>query len=130
MPTTVAFNRTHTRELLPIMNITRNGPFTFRLFSDNQFIDFSKTWLFLKTSIQKKGANDVWENSNPTSENDQHIGVIQNYASSFIKQLKITINSTNVFDSDVLYPWKAYISKTWIKKSCKNVDKKVLQKRG
>jgi len=110
MPTTVAFNRTHTRELLPIMNITRNGPFTFRLFSDNQFIDFSKTWLFLKTSIQKKGANDVWENPDPASVNDQHVGVIQNYASSFIKQLKITINSTNVFDSDVLYPWRAYIS--------------------
>ncbi|HEX4851518.1 MAG TPA: hypothetical protein VFV08_11960, partial [Puia sp.] len=109
LPTTVAFNRTHTRELLPIMTVTRNGPFTFRLFSDNQFVDFSKTWFFLRTSLEKKDG-DKWVKTLETNQSDNHVGVIQNYTSSFINRLKVSINSTNVFDSDVLYPWRAYIS--------------------
>ena len=36
--------------------------------------------------------------------------MIQNFASSFIKQLKVTINSTLVFDSGNLYPYRAYIA--------------------
>ena len=29
LPTTVAFNQTYIRELLPLMKITREGPYTF-----------------------------------------------------------------------------------------------------
>lgn len=38
------------------------------------------------------------------------MNVIQNFPSSFIKQLKVTINSTQVFDSGNLYPYRAYIA--------------------
>ena len=54
LPTTVAFNQTYVRELLALTTVTRDGPFTFRLFSDSKFIDFSKTWLYFKYQIEKK----------------------------------------------------------------------------
>ena len=53
LPTTVAFNQTYIRELLPLMTVTREGPYTFRLFSDTKFIDFTKTWFFMKYQIER-----------------------------------------------------------------------------
>jgi len=48
-PTTVAFNKSTLRELLPITSLDNNGPYCFRIFSDNQFIDLSRTWFYLET---------------------------------------------------------------------------------
>ena len=109
LPTTVAFNQTYVRELLPLMTVTRDGPFTFRLFSDSKFIDFSKTWLYFKYQIEKKDAGK-WIALDNADIKDKNVNVIQNFASSFIKQLKVTINSTLIFDSGNLYPYRAYIT--------------------
>ena len=114
LPTTVAFNQTYIRELLPLMTVTREGPYTFRLFSDTKFIDFTKTWFFIKYQIERKEGNDwVALGSGNDAEQklkDSYMSVIQNFASSFIKQLKVTINSTLVFDSGNLYPYRSYIA--------------------
>lgn len=108
LPTSVAFNRTHVRELLPLTTVTRDGPYTFRLFSDSQFIDFSKTWFYLKSSIEKKVDNE-WVEIGDTDD-DQHTGVIQNYGQSFIKQLKISVNGTDIFNSGATYSYRSYIA--------------------
>ena len=113
LPTTVAFNQTYIRELLPLMTVTREGPYTFRLFSDTKFIDFTKTWFFMKYQIERKDGNNwVALNTGDAEQKlkDSSVNVIQNFASSFIKQLKVTINSTLVFDSGNLYPYRAYIA--------------------
>lgn len=54
LPTTIAFNQTYVRELLPLMTVTREGHYTFRLFSDTRFIDFTKTLFFIKYQIERK----------------------------------------------------------------------------
>ena len=110
LPTNVAYNRTFVRELLPIMTVTREGPYTFRLFSDSLFVDFSKTWFYLKSSMEKMDANGRWVKLSNDEDDDKYAGVIQNYTHSFIKQLKLTINGTKVFNSGVLYPWRSYIA--------------------
>ena len=110
LPTSVAFNRTHVRELLPLMTVTREGPYTFRLFSDSQFVDFSHTWFYLVSSIEKYDeANNRWIPIANTAD-DRNTGVIQNYASSFIRQLNILINGVEVFNSDITYAWRAYVA--------------------
>ena len=110
LPTSVAFNRTHIRELLPLMTITREGPYTFRLFSDSQFIDFRHTWFYLISSIEKYDeGNNSWIPISNTND-DKNTGVIQNYGSSFIKQLNININGIEVFNSDITYAWRSYIA--------------------
>jgi len=110
LPTSVAFNRTQIRELLPLMTVTRDGPYTFRLFSDSQFINLSKPWFYLVSSLEKyDNANKTWGPLTDTAD-DKNTGVIQNYGSSFIKQLKVSINGIDVFNSGVLYPWRSYIA--------------------
>ena len=36
------------------MTVTREGHYTFRLFSDTRFIDFTKTLFFIKYQIERK----------------------------------------------------------------------------
>jgi ribonucleoside-diphosphate reductase beta chain len=109
-PTSVAFNKTILKEILPLMTVTRDGPYTFRLFSDSQFVDLSRTWFYLVTSLEKKDANGTWTAIDDTTDDDKRVGVINNFGSSFIKQLKININGVDVFNSGVLYAWRSYIS--------------------
>ena len=54
LPTTIAFNQTYVRELLSLMTVTREGHYTFRLFSDTRFIDFTKTLFVIKYQIERK----------------------------------------------------------------------------
>jgi hypothetical protein len=112
-PTSVAFNKTTQRELLPLMTVTREGPFTFRLFSDSQFIDLSRTWFYLVSSLEKKDTTTgTWVPIANTND-DKNTGVINNFGSSFIKQLKVSINGTDVFNSGILYAWRAYVSQEY-----------------
>lgn len=114
LPTNVAFNRTYLREYNPLQIISRDGPFNYRMFSDSQFIDFSRIWFYLETSLEKREPNTGnWVDLGSTmpSDDDKHVGPIQNFGSSFIKQLKITINGIEVFNSGPLYAYRDYISK-------------------
>ena len=53
LPTAIAFNRSQVRELLPITALDNQGPYVFRIFSDNQFIDLTRTWFYFETCIEK-----------------------------------------------------------------------------
>ena len=56
--TSIAFNKSAVRELQPITALDDTGPYTFRIFSDNQFIDLTRTFLYLQTKIQKKEGDE------------------------------------------------------------------------
>lgn len=102
-PTQVSINRTHLKEILPL-NSTNESPFEFRLFSDSNFIDLSKTYLYLKLSIQKNGQNG-WV----AIEDADQIAPVQSIGTSFIKQMRVSISGNEIFDSSNLYPYLAYI---------------------
>jgi hypothetical protein len=57
-PSIVSYNKTYQKELLPLNTITRDGPYTFRLYSDSNFINLSRTYMQLKISIEKKSGGD------------------------------------------------------------------------
>ena len=108
-PTAIAFNKTSVRELIPISTITQQGPYVFRIFPDNQFIDLSRTWMYLVTKLEKREANGTWVPLSNTTDDDKHTGVINNFGNSFIKQLKISINNVECSDSGTLYAYRSYI---------------------
>jgi hypothetical protein len=109
-PSIVSYNKTYQKELLPLNTITRDGPYTFRLYSDSNFIDLSRTYMQLKVSIEKKLGGD-WVPIADENDDDKNTSIIQNFNQSFIKQLKISINSVEVYNSTVLYPFLCYINR-------------------
>ncbi|KAL3085526.1 hypothetical protein niasHS_006974 [Heterodera schachtii] len=108
-PTNVAINKTSVRELLPLSALNQTGPYLFRLFSDSQYCDLSKTYMYLLTSIERKNAAGEWVPTDDAIEEDRHVGVIQNFGSSFIRSLKVNISGVEVFDSSIYYHYRAYI---------------------
>ena len=114
-PSIAAYNKTQVRELLPLTSIERNGPFTFRLFSDSNFIDFSRTYISLTVSITKRAEDGATYEKLAATEDDKNISVVQNFNLSFIRQLKILINSVQAYDSGVFYPFLRYVEKEFFR---------------
>ncbi|KAL3092818.1 hypothetical protein niasHS_005242 [Heterodera schachtii] len=103
------WTKTSVRELLPLSALNQTGPYLFRLFSDSQYCDLSKTYMYLLTSIERKNAAGEWVPTDDAIEEDRHVGVIQNFGSSFIRSLKVNISGVEVFDSSIYYHYRAYI---------------------
>ena len=108
-PSVVSYNKTFVKELLPLNTLTREGPYHFRLYSDSSFCDLSRTYIQLILSLEKKSDGD-WIPISDTND-DKNTALIQNFGLSFIRQLKIAINSIEVYNSTELYPFLAYINR-------------------
>ncbi|KAL3115606.1 hypothetical protein niasHT_011955 [Heterodera trifolii] len=67
-----AINKTSVREVLPLSALNQTGPYLFRLFSDSQYCDLSKTYMYLLTSIERKNAAGEWVPTDDTIEEDRH----------------------------------------------------------
>lgn len=105
-PTNVSIHKSQIRELLPL-NSVDTSPYEFRVFSDNQWMDLSKTYLYLELELQKqKEGEDEWTKLDAA---DTDVGFKQAVGQSFISQLTMSINSTDVYDSTKLYPYLSYI---------------------
>ena len=107
--TSIAFNKSVVRELQPITALDDNGPYTFRIFSDNQFLDLTRTYLYLESKLQKKNDDGDWEAIGNAGA-DASVSVVQNYGNSFIKRLDIKINGTEIFSSGTNYAYRAYLN--------------------
>lgn len=103
-PTNVAINKSTIRELLPV-NSNQESPHEFRYFLDNQWVDLSKTFLYLQVGIEKQSGTSYV----PIDAMDTNIALVQSFATSFVRQLKIYINSVEVYDSTTLNPYLCYI---------------------
>jgi hypothetical protein len=108
-PTSVAFNKATVRELLPITALDNNGPYCFRIFSDNQFIDLSRVWFYLETCIEKQTDAGSWIKISNTT-NDKNTSVCNNFGNSFIKRLDIKVNGKEIFNSGTNYAYRAFIN--------------------
>lgn len=105
-PTNVSIHSSQVREILP-MNPVDTSPYEFRIHSDNQWLDLSKTYLYIQLKVEKKTPDAVeWS---PLDDTDTHVAAKQAMASNFINQLKMTVNGTEVYDSTKLYPYLSYI---------------------
>ena len=102
-PTNVAINSRAYREYLTLNPLT-SKPYHFKIHSSSSFIDLSKAYIFTEMRIVKEG-ND----GNLTIlEADENVAPIQMIGSTFIKNLKISINNQEIFDANSLYSYKSY----------------------
>ncbi|KAL3096378.1 hypothetical protein niasHS_004344 [Heterodera schachtii] len=106
-PTNVSVSRSFFRELLPLSTISQEGPYLFRMFNDNLWADMSRVYLFLELSIQKEDAGGRWV---PIEAADQLVGPVQCIGQTFVQQLKVEVQNTELYDSGTLYPYKAYLT--------------------
>lgn len=102
--TNVSVNRGSYREFLPIATVTNDGPYTIRIHADNQWIDTSKCYFYLVASIQKY-QNDEWK----ALENADNVSVCNNFALSFIRNLKMDLNGVEFYDSNNLAAYRSYL---------------------
>ncbi|KAL3067814.1 hypothetical protein niasHS_016780 [Heterodera schachtii] len=79
------------------------------LSQDSQYCDLSKTYMYLLTSIERKNGAGEWVPTDDAIEQDKHVGVIQNFGSSFVRSLKVNVSGVEVFDSSIYYHYRAYI---------------------
>jgi len=108
-PTNVSVNRSFFREILPLSTVTQDGPFLFRLFSDNLWTDLSRIYLHLELSIEKLDPlTNKWVAIE--EDTDTHIAPIQMIGSTFIQQLIVSVGTTEVYNSGILYPYRSYIT--------------------
>lgn len=107
-PTNASIVKSTLREILPLNAIDdpNTERYEFRIFSDNQWLDLSRTYLYLQLQLQKKvGANWV----NIDADTDKPVAACQTLGQSFIKQLRVSIAGTEVYDSTQLYPYLCYM---------------------
>lgn len=102
-PTNISVVKSQIKEVLPL-NTIDELPYEFRVFSDHLWIDLSQTTLHLDLSIEKK-ENDIWVKSLDTDS----VCFIQSIAQSFVRQIRMHINGTEVFDSSDMYPYLCYV---------------------
>jgi hypothetical protein len=108
-PTNVSVRRSFVREILPLSTISQEGPFLFRLFSDNLWTDLSRIYLQLELSVQKYNTTDnSWVSV--STANDNQLAPLQMLGSTFIQQLIVSVGTTEVYNSGTLYPYKAYMT--------------------
>jgi hypothetical protein len=100
-PTQVSINRSYYKEILALSSSTES-PHEFKIFSDSQFLDLNKVFLYLKVSIQKLTTD--WVNIAATDE----CAPVQSFGTSFIKQLRLNINGNDVTDINQ-YHYLTYI---------------------
>ncbi|KAL3099594.1 hypothetical protein niasHS_003049 [Heterodera schachtii] len=95
------------KSLLPLVTITQESPYLFRLYSDNLWCDLSRIYLHLELSIEKN-KDDNWVEI--SSVDEPLVGAIQGVGQTFTQQLKVSVGSTEIYDSGNLYPYKTYLT--------------------
>jgi hypothetical protein len=107
-PTNSSVLKASTREILPLNSIDdpKTDRFEFRVFSDSQWLDLSRTYVYLQLQLQKKNGQN-WVNIDP--QVDQNVATCQTLGQSFFKQLRVAIAGTEVYDSTQHYPYLCYL---------------------
>lgn len=103
-PTNVAFSDHHWRQYLTL-NPVNTPPYHFKVHSSSSFLDLTKT--FLVTQMRIWALND--QGAKAAIPPNANVAPIQMIGSTFIKNLKISINNQEVYDSNSLYAYKAYL---------------------
>uniref|UniRef100_A0A7E4ZQB0 BACON domain-containing protein n=1 Tax=Panagrellus redivivus TaxID=6233 RepID=A0A7E4ZQB0_PANRE len=103
-PTNVAFVSAGYKNVLPL-NPVSGDPYTFRVYSDNSWLDLSKTYIQTEFVIEKKNKDDAWVRIEAT---DNNVAPVQLIGLTLYSQLRVSFNGTDIYDSGTLYPYRAY----------------------
>uniref|UniRef100_A0AC34Q115 Uncharacterized protein n=1 Tax=Panagrolaimus sp. JU765 TaxID=591449 RepID=A0AC34Q115_9BILA len=99
-PTNVSVINSSYHELLPLNPVTM-PPYQFKIAPSEHWLDLSKTYLSTTFSISKKSENNWVE---ITDKDD--IAPIQALGTTFVKNLRVSVNQREIFNANALYAYK------------------------
>ncbi len=87
---------------------THTGPYEFHIGPNPQFLHLAKNYLFIELKILKADGNNL---AHVAADGivDPLTGPINVIGKTFIKQVKLTLNGVEVFDSGDKYAYRAFI---------------------
>src|SRR3981081_172984 len=103
-PTSTAVSSSGYREYLTL-NPINSRPFHFKIHPIVSFIDLSKCYIL--TELRIKEVNTTGELVN--IDNSGMVGTIQMPGATFIKNMLISVNGREIFNSNQLYSYKSYL---------------------
>lgn len=106
-PTNVAFTSCTFKRVLPSNPVTQD-PFYFQIYNDNNWLDLSRTYVETEFEIQKY--NDTTKTYTPLAPTDNDVAHINMVGLTMFNRLRVDFNGTNVYDSNQLYPYRAYLT--------------------
>lgn len=102
-PTNVSISSSLVREYLPLNPLT-DVPYHFKIHPSTSFIDLNKCYLLSEMCIKKVDANGNLVNI----DDNELVAPINLIGSTWIKNLKISVQGREVYDSNSLYAYKSY----------------------
>ena len=107
-PTQVVVENASWREIQLRNACTNQGPYEFYLAPDPQMLNLTKNYLFVELKITKEdGGNLIHAVGNANV--DPLVGPVNYIGKTLIKQLKVSLNGVEVFDSGDKYAYRAYL---------------------
>ncbi len=107
-PTQVAVENCRWNEINLRNACTNTGPYEFHIASNPQFLHLAKNYLFIQFRIVKANGNALIHD--PANANvDPLTGPINLIGKTLIKQVKVALNGTEVFDSGDKYAYRAFL---------------------
>uniref|UniRef100_A0A914HAS4 Integrase catalytic domain-containing protein n=1 Tax=Globodera rostochiensis TaxID=31243 RepID=A0A914HAS4_GLORO len=105
-PTNVSVSSSKVFELLTSNPLT-DTPYHFKLHSSQNFIDLSKCYLLTEFRIRKENANGQLVN---LETGDNAVFPIQMIGQTFIRNIRMSINGREIFNTNSLMAYKTYFS--------------------
>lgn len=103
-PTNVSVSSAKTFEILP-SNPLSDTPYHFKIHSSDNYIDLSKCFLYTEFRIQKLNAGVLKD-----LEATDNVAPIQMLGNTFIKDMRISVNGREIFNSNSLMAYKSYLT--------------------
>ena len=107
-PTQVVIENTSWREIQLRNACNSQGPYEFYVSPDPQMLNLTKNYLFLEMKITKEDGGDLIHTVGAANL-DPLVGPINLIGKTFIKQVKVSLNGVEVFDSGDKYAYRAYL---------------------
>lgn len=93
-------------EYHPIAALDSNNPIEFQIHgSGDQYIDLSRTYLYVKVKVENSKSADETENSKP----DENISCANLWLHSMFENVEVQLQQKVLFNSSKMYPYKSMI---------------------
>ena len=105
-PTQVVVENSRWKEINLRNACTNTGPYEFHIGPDPQHLHLAKNYLLIELRITKANGNVL---QHAGAQADPLIGPINLIGKTFIKQVKLALNGTEVFDSGDKYAYRTFL---------------------
>ncbi len=107
-PTQVVVENCRWNEVNLRNSCTNTGPYEFHIGPNPQFLHLAKNYLFIQFRIVKANGDELIHLAGDANV-DPIVGPINAIGKTFLKQVKLTLNGVEVFDSGDKYAYRAFM---------------------